>query len=42
TLGICERAYILSEGKVILEGRPEDVLANKRVREVYLGEDFQL
>ena len=42
TLGICERAYILSEGKVILEGLPEEVLNDQRVREVYLGEDFQL
>ncbi len=42
TLGICERAYILSEGKVILEGQPDEVLADQRVREVYLGEDFRL
>ncbi|MDH3588675.1 MAG: LPS export ABC transporter ATP-binding protein [Gammaproteobacteria bacterium] len=42
TLGICERAYILNEGKLILEGLPEEVLSDQRVREVYLGEDFQL
>ncbi|MBT8132146.1 MAG: LPS export ABC transporter ATP-binding protein [Gammaproteobacteria bacterium] len=42
TLGICQRAYILNEGKVILDGRPDDVLSDKRVREVYLGEDFRL
>ena len=42
TLGICERAYILNEGKVIREGVPEEVLADPRVREVYLGEDFRL
>ncbi len=42
TLGICERAYILNEGKVIREGKPEEVLADPRVREVYLGEDFRL
>lgn len=42
TLGICSRAYILSDGKVIAQGAPADVLANKQVREVYLGEDFRL
>ncbi|MCH4243060.1 LPS export ABC transporter ATP-binding protein [Acinetobacter gerneri] len=40
TLAICEHAYIVSEGAVIAEGTPEDVLANETVREVYLGEDF--
>lgn len=42
TLGICNRAYILGEGKLLAEGSPEDVLANKKVREVYLGKDFSL
>ena len=42
TLGICERAYILSEGEVIRAGKPDEVLSDKRVREVYLGEDFRL
>ncbi|MEM7083533.1 MAG: LPS export ABC transporter ATP-binding protein [Pseudomonadota bacterium] len=42
TLGICSRAYILSDGKVIAQGSPNDVLANQQVREVYLGEDFRL
>jgi lipopolysaccharide export system ATP-binding protein len=42
TLGICQRAYILSEGKVIASGTPDDILANQHVREVYLGEDFRL
>ncbi|TCM60905.1 lipopolysaccharide export system ATP-binding protein [Acinetobacter calcoaceticus] len=40
TLAICEHAYIVSEGAVIAEGTPEQVLANETVREVYLGEDF--
>ena len=40
TLAICEHAYIVSEGAVIAEGTPEDVLANETVREVYLGDDF--
>ncbi len=42
TLGICSRAYILSDGQVMAEGTPEDVLGNHRVREVYLGQDFRL
>ena len=40
TLAICEHAYIVSEGAVIAEGTPEEVLANETVREVYLGDDF--
>ncbi|GAB3679923.1 LPS export ABC transporter ATP-binding protein [Salinisphaera aquimarina] len=42
TLGICERAYILSDGKVIADGTGETILADRKVREVYLGEDFRL
>ena len=42
TLGICQRAYILSDGKVIAEGHPEQVLNNQQVRQVYLGESFTL
>lgn len=42
TLGICEHAYILSDGNVIAKGKPEEIVANRSVREVYLGEDFQL
>lgn len=42
TLGICERAYILSEGAVIAEGAPSAILDNDQVRKVYLGEDFRL
>lgn len=42
TLGICERAYIMSEGQILAEGRPEELLANERVREVYLGSNFRL
>jgi len=42
TLGICHRAYILSDGKIIAEGRPNDILENDQVREVYLGRDFRL
>ncbi len=42
TLGICERAYIISAGKVIAQGPPATVLENRQVREVYLGEQFTL
>ncbi len=42
TLGICDTAYILSQGKVIAEGAPELVLANEEVRNVYLGENFRI
>lgn len=42
TLAICERAYIVSEGAVIAEGLPEEILADETVRRVYLGEDFKV
>ena len=42
TLGICDRAYILSGGKIIAQGQPEEILSNEEVREVYLGRDFRL
>ena len=42
TLGICSRAYILSEGRVIAAGGPAEILENQQVREVYLGQDFRL
>lgn len=42
TLGICSRAYILSDGHVIAEGAPEDILNNEQVRQVYLGHGFKL
>ena len=42
TLGICQRAYILSAGEVIAEGNPESVLTDQQVREVYLGQNFHL
>lgn len=42
TLDICERAYIVSQGKILCEGPPSLILANKQVRAVYLGEDFIL
>lgn len=42
TLDICQKAYIVSEGAVLASGNPEEILNNQQVREVYLGEQFQL
>lgn len=42
TLAICERAYIVSEGAVIAEGTPQEILENEQVRKVYLGDDFKV
>jgi lipopolysaccharide export system ATP-binding protein len=42
TLKICDRAYILSEGKALAAGAPADILYNEEVKKVYLGEDFRL
>jgi lipopolysaccharide export system ATP-binding protein len=42
TLDICETAYIVSEGHIIASGHAAAILANDKVREVYLGEDFKL
>jgi lipopolysaccharide export system ATP-binding protein len=42
TLDVCEKAYIVSQGHLIAEGTPEDVLNNEQVKQVYLGEQFRL
>ena len=42
TLGICDRAYILTRGSVLEEGTPQQIAASKRARELYLGEAFSL
>ena len=42
TLKITDRAYIIARGKVIAEGKPEDIVENKTVREVFLGDEFRL
>lgn len=42
TLGICDRAYIISEGKVLTNGTPSEVIQNPDVRKVYLGEHFKM
>ncbi|MCV2351381.1 LPS export ABC transporter ATP-binding protein [Paucibacter sp. Y2R2-4] len=42
TLGICDRAYIISEGSVLAEGTPDEIVDNADVRKVYLGENFRM
>lgn len=42
TLDICQRGYIVSDGKIICEGSPMNILKDKKVRDVYLGEEFDI
>ena len=42
TLGICDHAYIISEGVVLAEGTPTEIVNNADVRRVYLGEHFKM
>jgi lipopolysaccharide export system ATP-binding protein len=42
TLGICDRAYIINEGAVLASGRPDEIVDNDKVRQVYLGEHFRM
>ena len=42
TLDIIDRAYIIHEGEVLIEGKPGDIVDDKNVRRVYLGDGFQL
>ena len=42
TLSICERAYIIGEGNVIAEGNTESILKNQKVRDTYLGHNFEI
>ncbi len=42
TLGICDHAYIISEGRVLAKGTPDEIVANADVRRVYLGEHFRM
>ena len=42
TLDVVDRAYILHDGQVLMEGRPEEIVSNSDVRRVYLGERFSL
>jgi lipopolysaccharide export system ATP-binding protein len=42
TLNICDRAYLVYEGTIILDGTPADIVQSSRARQIYLGEDFSL
>ena len=42
TLGICDRAYIVNEGRIFAAGLPSEIVQNDSVKEVYLGKDFRL
>ena len=42
TLGICDHAYIISEGSVLAEGKADEIIQNDEVRRVYLGENFRM
>jgi len=42
TLGICDHAYIISEGRVLAQGTPAEIVNNADVRRVYLGENFRM
>ena len=42
TLDIVDRAYILHQGQVLMEGAPEEIVSDANVRRVYLGERFSL
>jgi len=42
TLGVCDRAYILNEGRILEEGTPENIARSQKAREIYLGDGFEL
>jgi lipopolysaccharide export system ATP-binding protein len=42
TLGICDHAYIINQGRVLATGKPAEIVADETVRKVYLGENFRL
>ncbi len=42
TLGVCHRAYIINEGRILEKGTPEEIAQSKRARQIYLGESFRL
>ena len=42
TLGVCDRAYIINEGRILEEGPPEKIAQSRKARQIYLGEGFQL
>jgi lipopolysaccharide export system ATP-binding protein len=42
TLGICNRAYIVNQGKIFTSGTPSEIVENENVKNIYLGQDFSL
>ncbi len=42
TLGICDRAYIVNQGKIFASGKPEEIVIDQNVKDIYLGKDFIL
>jgi len=42
TLAICDRAYLISEGRILLAGTPKEIVADEQARATYLGADFAL
>jgi lipopolysaccharide export system ATP-binding protein len=42
TLGVCDRAYILNEGRILEEGTPEKIAQSEKARKIYLGDGFEL
>jgi lipopolysaccharide export system ATP-binding protein len=42
TLGICNRAYIVNQGEIFASGKPQDLIDNQNVREIYLGKNFKI
>jgi len=42
TLGVCDRAYIISQGRILEHGNAQDIIESPRAREVYLGESFRI
>jgi len=42
TLGVCDRAYIINEGRILEEGPPEDIARSQKARKIYLGDAFEL
>jgi lipopolysaccharide export system ATP-binding protein len=41
TLGVCDQAYILNEGRILERGTPEEIAQSRKAREIYLGENFR-
>jgi lipopolysaccharide export system ATP-binding protein len=41
TLGVCDQAFILNEGKIVEKGTPQEIAQSRKAREIYLGDKFQ-